>query len=202
MVFPRSPVGRAVTLAAGGGKQAVDGVVAEAAVERVAFDQELRQRRIADGRSFRIVQNAAARRPVANAQYVPDQIVVVAEVLQGLAARSIGDGIRFAVVFAAQPLQAERLRIIGIARHNAIAIGDQCPLTLGVVSDALDIKRVVQPHLVEPAGAVVFRPQLPTLSFHVLRELHALNPVQGIVARSGLVGGGLQQLAFALCQGL
>ena len=94
---------------------------------------------------FRIVEDAAARRPVADAEDVPDQIVVVAEVLQGLAARAVGEIVRFGVALAAQALQAERVRIVGVAGHHAVAVGDERALALGVVGDALDIERVVQP---------------------------------------------------------
>ena len=80
------------------------------------------------------------------------------------------------------------LRIVGIAGHHAVAVGDQRALALGVVGDALDIERVVEEDLLEPAGIVVDRAQLPPLAFHVLRELHALDAVQGIVARGGLIG--------------
>ena len=97
---------------------------------------------------------------VADGEDVSDQVVVVAEVLQGLAARAVAEIVRFGVALAAQALQTERLRVVGVAGHDAVAVGDERALALGVVGDALDIERVVQPHLLQPAGAVVFRPQL------------------------------------------
>ena len=119
---------------------------------------------------------------------VPDQVVVVAKVLQGLAARVVAEIVRFGVALAAQALQAKGVRVVGIAGHHAVAVGDERALALGVVGDALDIEGVVQEDLFQPAGAVVDRAQLAALAFHVLRELQALDAVQGIDARGGPVG--------------
>src|SRR5262249_34080416 len=149
----------------------------------------------------RIVEDAAARGPVAYGEDVPDEIVVIAKILQRLAARVVAEIVRFRVALAAQALKTKRVRIVGIAGHHAIAVGNERALALGVIGDALDIEGVVQPHLLKPTGAVVFRPQLAAFTLDVLWELHSFDTVQGIDARGGPVGRSLQQLVFAVGKG-
>ena len=43
------------------------------------------------------------------------------------------------VSFGAQPYQAEGVGIMGITRHDAIAIGDEYPLSFGAVGNVLHV---------------------------------------------------------------
>ena len=61
-------------------------------------------------------------------------------------------------------------RVVGVAGHHAVAVGDEGALALGVVGDALDVEGVVEPHLFQPAGAVVARAQLAAAALDVGRE--------------------------------
>ena len=77
-------------------------------------------------------------------QDVARQIVLVSEFLERLAGVAVGEVRGLAVTLGPQVQQAEGVRIVRVAGHDAVAIGDQHALALGVVGDALD-EDVVRP---------------------------------------------------------
>src|SRR5262249_61163975 len=102
---------------------------------------------------------------------ISDQVVIVSEILERLAAWAVAEIVRFGVALAAQALQTKRMWIVGVAGHDAVAVGDERALAFGVVGDALDIKSVVQEDFFQPTRIVVGGAQFTPLPFHVLRQL-------------------------------
>jgi hypothetical protein len=100
-IFPDRAIRWPVALSSARGEQMIDGVVLETADERVAAGEQFRERRIFRGQRVRIVDNAAAGRAVEDALDVSREIVVIPDVLQGLAARAVRDIVRFDVPLAA-----------------------------------------------------------------------------------------------------
>ena len=158
-VVPRVATGRRLVLPAGCRDETVGRVVAELTIKGVAAAEEGPQLTVGGAQGGRIVGNATTRRAIVDGEDIADQIVDIAEVLQDLAGRSVGRPISQGVVLAKQANQAVRVWVVGVAGHDTVAVGDQHPLALGVVRDALHVHGVVQKDPGKSAAPVIGRLQ-------------------------------------------
>ena len=108
--------------------------------------QQLRQGRITHGKSVRIIEDTTARRAVADAKDVADQVVVVTKVLQGLAARVVAEIDRAVANYGAvqdqlregdQLVQAEGKQLQAIAAALQAGGADQLEWRTGQAEAAL-----------------------------------------------------------------
>src|SRR5262249_25087834 len=158
-VHPRGRVRRDIAFTPGGRDQAVQRGVGEAAVGGGGAGQGAGQGGNGGGQGVRVVGDPAFGSAVPDREDVAGEVVVVPVVLDRLPSGSVGQAAA-GVALTAHSAQPERVRIVAVAGHDAVGVGDERALALGVVGDPLDVEGVVEPHLFQPASAVVPRAQL------------------------------------------
>src|SRR5712671_5210926 len=104
-------------------------------------------------------------------------------------------------MFRSQAREPERALVVCVARHDAIAIGDEHALALGVVGDALDEELLrdtaargnpFEGYAVQRPGAVVMRPEPAACVLDVFRVSDQLRAVERVVARAIRIVRGLE----------
>src|SRR5262249_46358291 len=173
--------GWGIRLTPGGGRQPVKRIVDEHSIQRVGA-----QRRI---------EKAAAGSAIADGRDISREIAAIGEVLEGPARRSPGEGVRLGEPFAAQPTEQHRLRVIGMAGHDAIAVSDENSLALRVVSDPIGKDLIIESDPFEGAGTVMVDLEKLALSLDVLGISNALHAIERVIAGGRPIDGLVQQSA-------
>ena len=194
-VYPRRSGGSAAALTAGCRDQSIERVVRESADQRVAGCEGGPQGGVVGPACVRVDPHAAAGCAVRDAGDVACQIVLVGEVLEdepGGAARQLVRGLE---AFRSQPYQGEGLGVVGIARHQPVAVRDERSLPLGVVGDSPDDLLAVEGDPLQRARRVVAEADLPSPAVRPRRGDHRRRAAEGVEATRRLVDRPVEQLS-------